>query len=82
MITTSPSLISVYDGRTCLGFVLKRANGFEAFDAQERSLGVFSNLKAAADIISKHTVPDISNQIADAFAGLRRDVRGRLQRRS
>lgn len=49
-----PSLVSVYSGRECLGFVLKRATGFEAYTADEFSLGTFPNMKMVADAVSKH----------------------------
>jgi hypothetical protein len=47
-----PSLVSLYSGRECIGFVLRRAVGFESFDAQERSLGLFRTMKQAADAVS------------------------------
>jgi len=41
-----------------LVFVLNRGpDGFEAFDGGERSLGVFPNMKAAADAISAEGTP-------------------------
>jgi hypothetical protein len=50
--------VSVYSGRELLGFVLSRGpDGFEAFDASERSLGIFSTMKAAADAISAEGAP-------------------------
>jgi arginase family enzyme len=36
----------------------------------------------AVDAHETAPAPDISNQIADAFAGLRRDVRNRIRERS
>src|SRR5262245_16533487 len=40
---------SVYDGRTCIGFLLGRGKlGVEAFDAAEQSLGTFPDQKSAA----------------------------------
>lgn len=42
------ALQSVYCGRSCVGFLLARGrDGVEAFDADERSLGLFANAKAA-----------------------------------
>jgi hypothetical protein len=53
-----PTLVSVYDGTTCLGCILGRGpDGFEAFDAVERSLGIFPTMKAAADAISAEASP-------------------------
>ena len=42
-----------YDGRACLGHVLGRGKaGFEAFDGDDRSLGIFpSQCEAAAAIM-------------------------------
>jgi len=51
-----PAMLSVYggdDGKTCIGFVITRRHGFEAFDADERSLGVFHDMTAAADAVSE-----------------------------
>lgn len=51
-------MLSVYvpgaDGRStlCIGFILTRKDGFEAF-TNDRSLGVFSNQRAAADALSR-----------------------------
>jgi hypothetical protein len=45
--------ISVYDGRACLGFILARGRaGFEAFDREERSLGLYPAAPAAANAVS------------------------------
>jgi hypothetical protein len=42
------SVQAVYDGRTCIGFLLPRGKiGIEAFDADQHSLGVFPTIKAA-----------------------------------
>jgi hypothetical protein len=41
----------VYDGRACVGFVLARGRaGFEAFDREQVSLGVFKTAAAAANV--------------------------------
>jgi hypothetical protein len=41
-------ITSIYDGRSCIGFVLARGRvGFEAFNAGDRSLGVFATRDAA-----------------------------------
>jgi hypothetical protein len=46
-------LISVYDGQSCVGFVLARGrSGFEAFRADETSLGLFPTQAAAIHSIS------------------------------
>jgi len=46
--------IAIYDGRTCLGHVLGRGKAeFEAFDADNRSLGVFPTQREAATAIMR-----------------------------
>jgi hypothetical protein len=46
------SLLAVYDGQHCRGFILARGrSGFEAFDNSERSLGLYQSQAAAADAI-------------------------------
>ena len=45
-------MLAVYDGRSCLGFILSLGvMGFEAFDADERSLGRFETRREAADAV-------------------------------
>jgi hypothetical protein len=53
--TSSRAMVSVYDGQRCVGFVLSRGPkaGFEAFDANEVSVGFYSTQTAAADAIIK-----------------------------
>jgi hypothetical protein len=49
----SAPMVSVYSGRTCIGFVLNRGvAGYEAFTADQRSLGLFKTQREAADAIS------------------------------
>jgi hypothetical protein len=44
----TPPLVSIYDGQRCLGFILARGKtGFEAFAADEQSLGLFQSQKGA-----------------------------------
>jgi hypothetical protein len=46
------ALLSVYSGRLCLGFVLARGKaGFEAFTANQQSIGVFADQHAAVAAI-------------------------------
>lgn len=48
------SLLSVYSGRTCVGFLVLRGKaGVEAYDADDNSLGIFSDQQSAAAAISK-----------------------------
>jgi hypothetical protein len=47
-------LLAVYDGQRCLGFILPRNKlGWEAFSANDRSLGLFKDRAAAAAAIDK-----------------------------
>ena len=42
------SMLSVYDGRTCRGFVMDRSRqGFEAIDHNNQSLGFFDHQQEA-----------------------------------
>jgi hypothetical protein len=50
-MTDSP-MVSVYDGQTARGFILNRGLfGFEAFTADERSLGLFPTQHEAATAV-------------------------------
>jgi hypothetical protein len=47
-------MISVCSGQVCLGFVLNRGEaGFEAFNADEKSLGLFPTQREAAAAIMR-----------------------------
>ena len=51
---SEPSLVSAYSGQCCLGFVINRgATGFEAFNADEKSLGLFPTQREAAAAIMR-----------------------------
>ena len=53
-ILAATGLLSVYDGRHCVGFVLPRGKvGFEAFDADQRPLGIFPSQREAAAAIMR-----------------------------
>jgi hypothetical protein len=46
--------MAVYDGQRCIGFLRPRGkSGFAAFNANDRALGTFATVKAAADAVSK-----------------------------
>jgi hypothetical protein len=48
----APHMVAVYDGQRCLGHVLGRGKGgFEAFDVDNRSLGIFPSQREAAAAI-------------------------------
>jgi len=52
MTTRSPPLVYVTDGREAIGFVLARGrSGFEAFDRDEHSLGLYRTAPAAANAV-------------------------------
>jgi hypothetical protein len=52
--TFSVPMLSVYGGRECKGFILSRGKvGFEAFNSDQQTLGIFPNEKEAADAISE-----------------------------
>ncbi len=45
-------MMTVYADKTVLGFIIKRRDEYEAYDRDERSLGMYPTVKAAADAIS------------------------------
>ena len=48
------AMLSVYDGQRCLGRILQRGKrGFEAFDAEDHSLGTFPTNQEAADAVTR-----------------------------
>jgi hypothetical protein len=48
---TTP-LSYVYDGRQCLGHILRRGcQGYEAFDRDDKSIGIFPSQQQAANAI-------------------------------
>jgi hypothetical protein len=50
--TRQTAMLSVFDGRRCVGHILSRGKqGYEAFDGDHRSLGVFDTQAAAAAAI-------------------------------
>jgi hypothetical protein len=53
MIARIPAMLTVYDGRTCIGWIFERGKlGHEAFTADQRSLGTYSSQREAADAVS------------------------------
>jgi hypothetical protein len=47
------AMLSVYDGQRCLGHIIVRGKrGFEAFDHDDNSLGVFPSDHEAADAVT------------------------------
>jgi hypothetical protein len=54
--TAARSLLSLaaYEGQRCIGFVCSRGKlGFEAFDSEERSLGIYATQREAAAAIMR-----------------------------
>jgi hypothetical protein len=53
---TTPPLSYVYDGRQCLGHILRRGcRGYEAFDRDDKSIGIFSSQQQAANAVVADT---------------------------
>jgi hypothetical protein len=51
-------MLSIYDGRSCVGFILARGRGgFEAFDANELSKGLFATQQEAAAALFEDRAP-------------------------
>ena len=49
--------LAVFDGQVCCGHIVSRGpNGFEGFDVDDKSLGVFPTQKAAADALTAKAV--------------------------
>jgi len=50
--SSEPPTVAVYDAQRCLGHVLARGKaGFEAFDGDDHSLGIFPTQREAAAAI-------------------------------
>jgi hypothetical protein len=49
--------IPVISGRACAGFLVSTARGIEAYDANEKSLGIFANAVEAAVAIERSATP-------------------------
>jgi hypothetical protein len=52
------TMLTVNDGRVCVGHIIARGKtGFEAFDRHDKSIGVFTSVKAAAPAVSAEAAP-------------------------
>ena len=52
--TSTAPMSYIYDGQRCIGSVCSRGKlGFEAFDSEERSLGVYGTQREAAAAIMR-----------------------------
>jgi hypothetical protein len=54
-------MTSVISTNGCAGFVLKRRQRHEAFDGDQKSLGLFDTEQAAIDAILKHSEADLAD---------------------
>ena len=55
---TAPAMLTVFEGRELRGFILPRGRtGFEAFDREEISLGLFKTAPDAARAIGAKEIP-------------------------
>jgi hypothetical protein len=46
-------MLAVYAGQTCIGHIYQRSKaGFEAFNTDDRSIGLFGSQREAADALS------------------------------
>jgi hypothetical protein len=53
--STNKRLLSVTDGRQAIGFIINRGKtGVEAFTADEKSIGLFVDVQAAATACWQH----------------------------
>jgi hypothetical protein len=52
---STASMMSVYDGQRCIGFLLRRGKAVEAFDGDSKSLGIFPNQATAAGAITSQS---------------------------
>ena len=60
--TPAHGWMSVLAGQSCIGHVIARGKtGYEAFDADDSSLGQFDNLPAAANATARQISQLISN---------------------
>lgn len=45
--------LGVYDGTTCLGFILESGRSRKALDLKGRTIGIFGTRKQAADAVAE-----------------------------
>ena len=54
MSVDTPRMVPVMAGRTCVGFLINQGPlGVEAYDANEKSLGIFPNAMEAAAFVER-----------------------------
>ena len=47
------ALLAVYSGQVCIGFLMPRRDGVEAYDRNDKLLGTFPDQASAADAIGE-----------------------------
>jgi hypothetical protein len=53
-INGTPPMLSIYDGRDCVGFLISRGKqGVELFDRDQKSIGIFASQHEAIAAISE-----------------------------
>ena len=58
MTTDAPSMVSVFAGQRCVGFLLRRGRqGIEALDSDGRSLGLYGSPIEAAAAVERAIAP-------------------------
>src|SRR5262245_52158049 len=64
--TETPRLVSVMNGSTCAGFLINLgARGIEAFDKDEKPLGVFPDAISAATAVKRSVAPALTPPVED-----------------
>jgi hypothetical protein len=52
------AMLTVNDGQKCIGHIIARGKtGYEAFDVNDRSLGLYPSVKAAAAAVIAEAAP-------------------------
>jgi hypothetical protein len=57
MSTDMTRILPIIAGQTCVGFLLSTARGVAAYDRNEKSLGIFADVMAAAVAVEKSVAP-------------------------
>jgi hypothetical protein len=55
-----PAMVPVIAGQTCVGFLINTVRGVEAFDREQRPLGIFPSAIEAATAVEESAVCDQS----------------------
>jgi hypothetical protein len=67
-------MLAVYAGQTCIGHIYQRKAGFEAFNTDDRSIGLFGSQREAADALSSgaHRMAETAGATVTEVTGLGR----------